>query len=332
MDTGVFCDLNDFINSDPDFGLDDYNKVVMDSGIYRGKRYLAPINYETKILLTSEEALAAAGMSVESFMTFDGYTSEIKRYLEEYASTKAVYWHGGNLGWSMFFPWSGLRIIDYENKKVNVDGDDFKKVMEAYKDIFVQDTTGSTSPSYVADALKNGDQLLYPSAITLEFAINYGGVAIESSPVYFPFPGVNGKTTAVVWHSASILTNSPNKANAYAFLKILLSQKIQFEDLNSFLRPRYVMPVLNTVFDAMVSVAVEFMETRTYDGVLSPVSADVIRDYIDMIANVDDCQLYVYEVMTEVFETYMMPYFKDEDTYENCLGRLRNFLELYVSE
>jgi len=332
MDIGVFCDLNDFIGSDPGFGLDDYNKVVMDSGVYKGKRYLAPINYLSHILLTSEEALAAAGMSVESFKTFDGYASEIRRYLEEYASTKAVYWHGGNLGWTMFFPWSGLRIMDYENKKANVDGEDFKKVIDAYKDIFVQDSTGSYSPSHLADALKNGEMLLFNPAQPLPFTTYYGEVAVDSSPVYFPFPAVNGKTTAQVRTSASILANSPNKANAYAFLKILLSEKIQFEDANSFFRNWFYMPVLNTVFDAMVSAIVEFTEGWTWNGVLIPVSADIVRDYIDMYANVDDCQMYVRGVIWEVFETYMMPYFKDEDTYENCLNRTRNFLELYIGE
>jgi len=329
MDTGVFCDLNDFIGSDPDFGLDDYNKVVMDSGIYRGKRYLTPISYLTKMLLTTEEALAAAGMSIEGIKTFDGYASEVKRYLEEHDSTKAVYYHGVNNGWTMFFPWSGLRVVDYENKKANVGGDDFKKVIDAYKDIFTQDTTGSyySSGNYLSDALRNGDMLLYQVHPTLPFTSYYAELSVESSPVYFPFPAVNGRTTALVWASAAILDSAKNKANAYAFLKILLSKKIQFEDYNSFLNPRYAMPVLNTVFDEMASAAAEF--TKGWLSISVP--ASTVRDYIDMYANVDDCQLYGVEVMSEVW-TYMMPYFKDEDTYENCLNRTRNFLELYIGE
>ena len=332
MDTGIFCDLNDFIGSDPDFGLDDCNKVVMDSGVYKGKRYLVPLAYETNILLTSEEALAAAGMSAENLKTFDGYAGEVKRYLEQYASTKALYAHGANLGYLMLFPWSGLRIIDYENKKVNVDGADFKKVMEAYKDIFAQDTTGPNPTFYVAEALKNGDILFYKTQQPFPFVTYYGEVRVESSPLYFPFPAVNGKTTAEAKYLASIPVSAPNKANAYAFLKILLSEKIQFGDVNSLLNGRYYMPVLNTVFDAMASSVSEYLEGWTYNGVLTAVSAETIRDYLDMYANVEDCQLYVYDVITELFNTYMMPYFKGDDTYDNCLNRARNWLELYISE
>ena len=325
METGVFCDLNDFIGSDPDFALDDYNKVVMDSGVYKGKRYLAPINYETNILFTNEEALAAAGMDKESFKTFDGYAGEIKKYLEKYSSTKLVY--KDYLTPNIYFPWNGLRVIDYENKKTNVDGEDFKKVVDAYKDLFAQDI-GSFAGYDTIEALRKGDILFHRMRQTLYFAQLYGVMSIDSSPIYFPFPGINGKTTAEVKTSASVLASAQNKANAYAFLKILLSEKIQFPDIMNF----YYMPVLDSVLDEMVSAAVEFMEKWIYDGVLAPVSADVIKDYLDMYADVDDCQLYVREVMNEVFETYMMPYFKDEDTYENCLNRTRNFLELYISE
>jgi ABC-type glycerol-3-phosphate transport system substrate-binding protein len=269
-------------------------------------------------------------MNMESFKTFDGYAGEIKRYLEKYASTKAIYGQGLGLGWNMFFPWSGLRIIDYENKKVNVDGDDFKKVMEAYKDIFIQDSTGLFSPFYPAEALKNGEILLNKSYSIFTFAMRYGEIAFESSPVYFPFPAVNGKTTAEVKTSASILATSPNKANAYEFLKILLSEEIQYEDVNSFFREWYIMPVVNTVFDKMVPEAVEYI--NKWDRGAAPVLTNVVWDYLNICTSIDDCQFNVYGVIQEIFYTYMLPYFKNEDTYENCLNKTRNFLELYVSE
>ena len=53
MSEGLFVDLNPYFSLDEDIDLDDYIGAVMDGGVFNGKRYAVPINYEMPLLLTT---------------------------------------------------------------------------------------------------------------------------------------------------------------------------------------------------------------------------------------------------------------------------------------
>ena len=296
-----------------------------------------PLDYQTNILLTTKEAMSQAGMNIENFQSFDGFTGEIKKYLEINASTKLIY-NYTKRGYTMFFPWCGLKLIDYENKKVNIDNNDFKKVMEAYKDIYKQDW--ESPPHYIDDTdldavvkgLISGEYLFYkPFAINF-FTYNYPALlVVDQSPIYFPVLSTDGKKVGSVSNSAAILKSSPNKANAYAFLKILLSQNIQ--DADPVELPISYNPVLNNAMEKRIKTYSQYQST--YEGKATSVSEKILREYGNMQTDVDECQLYTgipETLLNEIFTNYMLPYFKNEDSYENCLNKTRNFLELYMSE
>jgi len=331
MDTDVFCDLNDFINSDFDFNLDNYNKVVLDVGVYKGKRYLMPLDYQPNIMITTKEALVAAEINPENIKSFDGLTSEIKKYLEKYDSTKLIY-NRQMQGSYMLFPWCGLKIIDYENKTVNIDGEDFKKVIDVYKDIYKQNRESGQSNTgdrdYNAKALMAND-ILFISQISdiTAFGYEYGALAAHGySPIYFNFPGINGKSSSHPHIIAAITRSSQNKANAYAFLKILLSAEIQGGSIPGL--NLTIAPVLNGAVDMQVQGKYEI----SFDGKLIDFPEKARQDYANMVTAIDDCKLFTGTALREVFYNYMLPYFKGEDSYENCLNKTRNFLKLYISE
>jgi len=340
MDTEVFCDLNDFLGGDPDFDLGDYNKVVMDSGIYKGKRYIAPINYYRDILMTTEETLSAAGIDPGNIRSFDGLTGEIKKYLEKYASTKLVYNQQFQY-FHMLFPWSGVDYIDYETKTLNIGGEDFKKAMEAYKDIYAQDgEPGEFNGLYayfvIADAIRSG-QVAFGRGFLLNaalkfFANNYGALAADGyTPVYFPFPSINGEKVAKVIDMAAILIASQNKLNAYRFVKILLSGEIQgINDTDGLLYSYF--PVLNAAIETKINNQLDYEIVILYEGKVVSTPEEILRDYMAMVADIDSCHLLVPGPLASLFANYMVPYFAGTDTYENCLGNSRNYLELYLSE
>ncbi len=53
MGSGLFQDLNYYFEQNP-IDWNDYNKVVMDSGLYQGKRYLVPLSYQIPIYTTTK--------------------------------------------------------------------------------------------------------------------------------------------------------------------------------------------------------------------------------------------------------------------------------------
>jgi ABC-type glycerol-3-phosphate transport system substrate-binding protein len=334
MDADIFADLNDFIMNDPEFNFDDYNRIVLDSGVYKGKRYVMPLSYYTNVIFTTEEILESEGIKQESLRSFDGLTDAIRKYMDKYSSTKLVYDYQFQYS-TMFFPWCGLQIIDYENKTINVDGEDFKKVMGAYKDIYHQDAVDLAEykmPSQ-SDVIKSfmDEEIMLANRSWNNFAYYYASLSTYGyTPVYFPFPAVNGKKTAIVVDIAAILNTSANKLNAYRFLKIMLSEQIQGGDPTSV---NFVwIPVLNNALYDSMEHRHAFYGNGEFEGMKVSISKEAIQEYVNIATDIDECQIQAAIPLYELFSSYMLPYFKGEDSYENCLNKARNFLELYVSE
>ena len=61
MQTDLFEDLNPYFGTDEEIALSDFVKPVMDGGILNGKRYLAPLNYELPVYLTTQSILDEVG-------------------------------------------------------------------------------------------------------------------------------------------------------------------------------------------------------------------------------------------------------------------------------
>ena len=57
IDTGVFLDLSSFFEEDNSFNRNEINMAVLDVGLYKGGRYIVPINYSLPILFSLEDRL-----------------------------------------------------------------------------------------------------------------------------------------------------------------------------------------------------------------------------------------------------------------------------------
>ena len=350
METGIFYDLNNFIENDSEFDMTLYNKSVMDSGVYHDMRYIIPLCYNTNLLLTSEEAMTNAGIDFTKFNTFNGFTDEIKKYYSNGGRTNLFYSPLANYGDTLtFFPWFGVEVIDYANKTVNIDNNNFKTIMDTYKSIYQNDKSSNTRPPnnnvYTAgrdtkavlnrQILFSMDESNYFSSLLL----SYGVMLNTETPILMTFPDISNKTTASVSLMASVLSTSKNKRNAYEFLKILLSDEIQSSVDVYTIRGT---PVLNDAIDKRFA---DTMESTGYGIVTAPVTFDDgntlmineiseqrLENIKSIIKNVDNCQLIVYGLYYDFVTPAMKPYFEDTDSYENCLNKLRNDLELYISE
>ena len=64
---------------------------------------------------------------------------------------------------------------------------------------------------------------------------------------------------------------------------------------------------------------------------VTPIDEGVTENLLNIIENVNHCYLQD-NTLPKFFKEYMTPYFKDEASYEECVDKLRDRLELYLSE
>lgn len=85
IDNGSLADINELIENDTDeekINLDEYNKTIMDAGVFDGKRYIVPMLYNFDIMITSENILDKFGVEYKQgdLLTYSTLGKEFKNY------------------------------------------------------------------------------------------------------------------------------------------------------------------------------------------------------------------------------------------------------------
>ena len=138
MNSNLFVDLNQLILRDDEFSLDEYIENVMNAGIYKGKRYIMPIEYGLLPLVTTEEILDEEGFSTDSVQTYESFLDAARQYNERHADDgdKSALSAGDTSSMLLrnFLIYGSFRLIDYEKNSVSIDETSFREVMEFIKD------------------------------------------------------------------------------------------------------------------------------------------------------------------------------------------------------
>lgn len=232
MPDGVFCDLNEFIDQDEDFNMDDYYREVMDSGVIRGKRYLAPIGFTVPVLYTTEGILKEYKITLDSpALTWRELADSIMEFMKG-NEDKKIYFFDWNFDFSLLLKTSGLSFVDYENKTARFDSKEFIELLQIYKDIYPSICPVDAKQSYNYDAF----WLMYENSVItntrmvglepvrlMECLFAYESL-LNSRLAIYPFPSYSGERN--VYSEAEALLgindNCKNKDYAFEFIKMVL--------------------------------------------------------------------------------------------------------------
>lgn len=330
MASGVFVDLNQFIESDRQFSMDEYNQAVLDCGVYQGKRYIIPYEYEVPILVTTQEILDAEGINPADLSTFDGFIKITEKYNEKYKDNpnKSVFrnyqTNSHNLG--NFFPNCGIALIDYQTNKVGIDKAKFKSIIDIMKKTYMYEegiSVGSNLIDY--EGLRDQNWIFhlerYVNNSTLTYLLYDMLDADNLTPLYFKYPNIYNGVNANVRCFAAIRKTSKNQISAYNLLKIILSDEIQTGNM-------YLLgnPVLKSAVRPRGDWAMSVM------GVSNLKDEKSINEYLDMLINVDSCKMTPYAPYYVFLIEEMTPYFNGTRSFDDCYDRLVSKLEIYISE
>jgi ABC-type glycerol-3-phosphate transport system substrate-binding protein len=329
-DAGAFMDLNELVEQDEDFNLDDYIKPVLDSGIYRGKRYIMPYSYLVNIYISVPEKLNIFGFDTSQMGDTASFLNEAARALPKMQANPnfRYMFSSGIFSFEYFWNNSGIQIADYENGEIFPEEDELRKLFEAYKPFYRSDNIDPIN-NYIwehrAPALLNDMTLFYHVFSMQEFLSVTRELKKEKSPFRFDvMPGMDGKIYATTFNSTAIRSGSPNKQNAWNFIKLMLSPEVQENSNATSTIPVHKDSILRYAEDAY-----NFLDEHFY----APLSQDEMEAYIELITNVDDSVLTyrTSQIYTAIHEN-MAPFFKDEVSCETAIEKLRNFLRIYISE
>ena len=343
MGSGIFDDLNSYISEDLDFDLSEYLETIMDAGVYKNKRYIIPLEYRVPLYMSTEELLEENELPKDLNLSFEEFVYAAAKFADKNNSSPFT---SRGIGLSIFFPWSGLNIINYDGFTVNkeiIESEVFRNIMESYRSYYNQDHSelAYSGPTIDAEMLINKNALftipgLGEGGYERTLLRGYSFTSHQAEPVINMHRGYDGKVIAEVTTKAAIRANSENKQNAWNFIKILLSSEISGMESNTTNFPvskQGIEKKISSQIESIEHLVGEPLSGDILGTVLSAesISTEVVEMYRSLITDVDSAVLQ-NSAVNNILNESMEPYFKSEKSYEDCLENLKNKLELYIGE
>lgn len=333
---GNFLDLTDVLAEDPEFSEDDYVAGVFEACQVNGRQYTIPTSYDFPFTFSTVEMLTDVGFSWDGIDTMADFIEEITRLTPE-ASAKISGFqqmmNSKNFYWKLY-RYSGIRLLDYENGKVLPDEKELREFLEAYKQYFPYDydASGASQNWNRVDPLLRGLAAFWVPTFLTSIVESISITKLESCEyTYHAIPSQTGEIVGRIATQFAIPANAKNSANAYRFIKFLLSEEMQI-DQNVLLG---VKPIRKSAIQKNIYEAPALYKTHGYlvedpeKLALTESEAEALEEAITGIDRfMQDERSVVPDMMFEI----MMPFLRDERSYDDCLKELKNKLTLYLSE
>jgi len=232
-----------------------------------------------------------------------------------------------------------LELIDNANRRANpnaIRSEAFRKIVDTYKSYYAYDYVENNYLNDDADVLARQERLFTPdySAQPVDYFLNYSMIFHESTPVVSEIKSVDGKVVAQVQDYAVIRASSKNKANAWRFIKILLSGQYQVSDDMCYDFP-VLKDALKKRFEEYASDSTSITATRYNNG--EPIGweafapLDTFDSFFSLVDKVDGAVLDRPQTHDFLWDS-LLPYLDGVKDYETCLAEFENRLGLYASE
>lgn len=344
MDMGALADLDEFIKNDPEFKIDNYNKVVMDSGLYQGKRYVIPLFYSVTAFLTTEGLLSRNGFYPGQW-TLDDLEKQISNLRSNnWTGENNVYFHLNY--WVSLFDLiysSRQKFIDYERRKTYLDTPEFIRLLKLFKtiqEVKLPNEVFFKYGNYVYEVMKNNQLLIFSTPGLLDpkclwKEANYINYYLDGQAKLYPFPAVNGDQNYNATPEYLIAMNQQcqNKQLAYEFIKTFLSEEIQSGDI--VVR----VPVNKAAFEKLlVKYAGEQGEGesikpygKSVQFSSSPLPSSLVEDLRNIISNITTCEIQD-SILSSMISEELSGFLEGKCTAEEAAKAMERKVQLYLNE
>lgn len=353
-DSGLLCNLYDFMDSDSLFNKSDYYNNIFKALEYDNKLYAMPFTFFYHMVYASKPMAER----LELDLTEQGI--DYKEMIEIYMKAKEYHPYPQNFELmpgavkESFFNYEVIEFYNPENKTVWVDGEDFIKHLKVTKDIYTgysPDNPGGWRMTRIANGNDDFMKSNYMFSKIESNAIDLYNMMIEyenaSNP---PIPLLNsaGNSPFTTTFSSMyvIPEGSSNKELAWEFLKYCISEKdiLDFEneeeEMLYFMMYQGWIPIniknFYTSFRYNFENEIEFIEKEGFDVKWkSDNKEDLINETLDLINkwNLERNKLISdFEFWTLLESDLRNYYYYDLATAEETAKIIQNKVSTYLNE
>lgn len=319
MDKGLFADLYEFIDSDPDMERGDFLDSVLKAGEKNGKLFsFAPKFYINTVVGKTSLVGDKQGRTVEEFIELINAYPD--KQIMEGNGTK-----GGALTMLALYDYG--RYVDQSTGECSFDSEDFIKLLE-FCNRFPYEVDG-----YDADNIRDGTSLFSSFYSVSDFysihSLEY--YAFGEPVTFIGFPGVAGNGSVIMRETEyAIISNSANKEGAWELLKYFLSEEYQ----DSIALKRESFPIRLSSLE----LAAEEAQKGYYDsgvgeyiepvgGVNTDEDNQRVYDLLGSATGSMDFDSRIYEIITVEADAYFAGQKSAKEAAEVIQSRVQNYID-----
>lgn len=234
MALDVFADYNELIkndSSDSSIDLKNYNEVVMDSGIYNGKRYFMPISYTPNFLITTTKLSDEYSIDSSKSITYEKSPKVLSKYLNK--AKKSENMSGFyNVNEELYALIDSN--IDFFNKTNTLQSDKFLNNLNALSELILPaDKNNSLGTDPLELVLKGNTMFASLYQITgsepngMGYIYYYFKSNSQTPLIMNNLSDSEDTSSAFIDKGFLINNNSDKKESAFKFVKYMLSEDVQ---------------------------------------------------------------------------------------------------------
>ena len=342
MKTGLFEDLNPYLENDAAFDFSEYNQAVLDGGLLYGRRYILPLRYSLSLYLTTEENLRDNRIDAAELETFEGFIDACTRYHAQNPDNHLLQYGalmGGSTYLRQFCDDFAFRLIDYQTDRVVLDKEAFRRGLELCGLWYSRGQSDVRDMSVGAVLYR---RCLFLDGMSTDYSVISNAYTLRTygeTPVFAAIPDEDDGVTAHIDYFGAIPKAAENKLNAYRLLKILLSREIQLGNENA----EDVHSITPTGFFGIPVHTPSLKRRLELFRELLPFYNPLERENMPELPEEDTDAFFALTgritravMLPPILLTYikdnMEPYLRGKAAFDDCYDDLLNVLELYKDE
>ena len=343
---GVFADLTEFIENDPDINWDNYNQSILKLSNYKGKQYIMPLSYSLPLFMSTRDVLDKAGVDERDFANTQGMMQEVMDYWERNGyDPSCPGFFSVSYVFNFFSSFMGLNIANHVEQKSNFETEHTQQVLEFLKTTYpvelgrVYDMEESSefydlsmSLGAAKESFEHNAQVTCMDRVGLQgYFGNISALETIGEPVVFPMRDSNGGIQACVMRALMISSTSKNKMNAWNFIKTALAaeQQRSFTEVE-FTRDNIPVnkAIWREIYESQYQKDFEYFYKDYATG--KPVEEKYYDQFLNLQEEISGVFLR-YPAEKKVIEK-LIPYFEGKKSYEEVAKDVQGYLNIYLSE
>lgn len=312
-ENGSLLDINELIKEKgSDISFDDFNQVIMDTGVFDGKRYILPVFYCVDTLFSTQDRLDALGIDPDS-ITYEKL-AELKKSGASFIFTD----NPDGYTEEIFLHCIVREFADFREKETYFDTEEFNNVLDAIDilyestdseetDYFFENTNILTLPTY---SLIYSYQGCAPYSVAERFIIQQ---ELGKDLVLLPAYSRNGEVSAYAEAGIAVNANTDKTDKVMKLVEFLLSDNTQAYHCGALRKERNnysgtcSLPVRNSILDKAFQVELEDVYGSESDSEYTEPEALVLQPIINekkntflseklrpLVDSVSRCTIYDY--------------------------------------